>query len=95
MCKPKSWTRLLAKETQSKNVSILATRSDGEIFNKGIIITRRETTFETTEKIIAAINSLETYRSCECTSSRTCNKHLEFKEKENDPNAKSNFSKKS
>lgn len=78
MCQTKTWSRILAKPSQSGNVNILATRSDGEIFTRSLVITRRETIFDTTEKVITAINSLESYRSCECTSKQTCNKHLEF-----------------
>lgn len=80
MCIQKTWTRFLAKTTESGNVSIIATRSDSELFTIPIRIARRDTIFETAERVVKAINTLETYRNCECSSSFTCNKHLEFVE---------------
>lgn len=82
MCLPKFWNKIYTKEvdnidSRESHLFILAERSDFEIFEMEIILARDEAISSLANKVKKAIDSLESYRDCDCsTKTGTCIKHL-------------------
>jgi hypothetical protein len=81
MCQPKYWNKIYVGELQNHYnnsvLAIFAERSDLEIFELEIVIKEQESLSTIADKVRKAINSLESYRDCDCTAKLgSCIKHL-------------------
>jgi hypothetical protein len=81
MCQPKYWNKIYTKEIginkEGSILTIFAERSDLEIIELELVLTRVESIPSLTDKLKRAIDSLESYRDCDCTARLgTCIKHL-------------------
>ncbi len=80
MCETKYWNNLSTKVIDNIGVRITAMRSDNEIFTEFVKFPVNLQRQKAIDLVETAINSLESYRNCDCKSGRTCNKHLKFYE---------------
>lgn len=81
MCQPKFWHKIYAEETKEDRhksiISIIAERSDLEIFNLQIELEENDSLSNVASKVKKAIDSLESYRDCDCSlKAGTCLKHM-------------------